>query len=178
MNGLILIMGKKNTDLLYWVRKIGASLFFLGYFPFASGTLGSAVAIAGLWYVNSKWSYLFTPEKMPIFWGAAIALVAFSIFLSSKSKEVFGKEDPSEIIIDEVAGQVITFFMIPLSFKTLIVGFVLFRFFDIVKPFPINDMQELDGGVGVTMDDVLAGVFANVCLLAILAGYHLLRSYL
>ena len=77
-----------------------------------------------------------------------------------------------------MAGQVITFFMSPISIKTLLIGFLLFRFFDIVKPFPIGTMQELDGGVGVTMDDVLAGVFANISLFLILGGYQLIRSYL
>jgi len=168
---------KKPFSLLSIIRKTGASLFFLGYFPFASGTIGSAAAAAGIWYTHSKWSSFYTAQNMVLYWGAMFLLVGISIFLSSRSKEIFGKDDPSQIIIDEVAGQFITFFMVPISIKTLIAGFILFRFFDIVKPFPINDMQELDGGVGVTMDDVLAGVFANVSLLIILAGYGLLRSY-
>lgn len=173
-------MEKKNINwsLVYWIRKAGASLFFMGYFPFASGTIGSAAAVAMLWFAHSRWGDFNSPDRLPLYWGGIFLLVAISIFLSSRSKEIFGKDDPSQIIIDEVAGQVITFFMVPISIKTLIVGFFLFRFFDIVKPFPINDMQELEGGVGVTMDDVLAGVFANICLLLILAGYQLIRSYL
>ncbi|HEX3019446.1 MAG TPA: phosphatidylglycerophosphatase A [Chitinispirillaceae bacterium] len=173
-------MAKINSkwSLIYWIRKIGASLFFLGYFPFASGTIGSLVGVAGIWYAQSKIGDLHSPERLPLYWGSIFVLVAISIFLSSRSKDVFGSDDSSRIIIDEVAGQVITFFMIPISIKTLLIGFLLFRFFDIVKPFPINDMQELDGGVGVTMDDVLAGVFANICLFLILGGYQLIRSYL
>jgi phosphatidylglycerophosphatase A len=169
---------KNNRTLVYWIRKIGASLFFLGYFPFASGTIGSLAAVGGLWYVHSQIGDLHCLERLPLYWGSIFVLVAISIFLSSQSKTVFGKDDPSEIIIDEVAGQVITFFMIPISLKTLLIGFLLFRFFDIVKPFPVNNMQELDGGVGVTMDDVLAGVFANISLFLILGGYQLIRSYL
>lgn len=168
----------KNRSLLHWIRKAGASLFFLGYIPFASGSIGSAAAVAGIWFAHSRLGDFHTIERLPLYWGAMFVLVAISIFLSSKCKEVFGKDDPSQIIIDEVAGQFITFFMIPISLKTLVIGFLLFRFFDIVKPFPINDMQELEGGVGVTMDDVLAGVFANVSLMLIIAGYHLIQSYL
>ncbi len=173
-------MAKNNPklSLLYWIRKIGASLFFLGYFPFASGTIGSLAAVGGLWFVHSRVGDLHTAERLPLYWGSIFILVAISIFLSNQSKTVFGKDDPSEIIFDELAGQVITFFMIPISFKTLLIGFLLFRFFDIVKPFPINNMQDLDGGVGVTMDDVLAGVFANISLFLILGGYQLIRSYL
>ncbi len=172
---------EKNDNkkaLIYWIRKIGASLFFLGYLPFASGTIGSLAAVGGLWYVHSRVGDLHCPERLPLYWGSVFILAAISIYLSSQSKAVFGKDDPSEIIIDEVVGQVITFFMIPISLKTLLLGFLLFRFFDIVKPFPIGTMQELDGGVGVTMDDILAGVFANISLFLILGGYQLIRSYL
>jgi phosphatidylglycerophosphatase A len=68
--------------------------------------------------------------------------------------------------------------MVPISLRTLILGFVLFRFFDIVKPYPVNDMQQLDDNIGITMDDVLAGVYANCSLLLILYGYDLVKGYL
>ncbi|NLE02166.1 MAG: phosphatidylglycerophosphatase A [Fibrobacter sp.] len=173
-----MVTNKKTFSFLSLIRRTGASLFFLGYFPFASGTLGSTVAIAGVWCTYSKWPSFYSPQNILYYWGAMFLLAGISIFLSSKSKEIFGKEDSSRIIIDEVAGQFITFFMIPISWKTLAAGFFLFRFFDIVKPFPINEMQELEGGVGVTMDDVLAGLFANVSLLLILASYSMIKSYL
>ena len=68
--------------------------------------------------------------------------------------------------------------MIPISLKTLLLGFLLFRFYDIVKPFPVYQMQELEEGVGVTMDDVVAGVLANVSLMIILAVYGWVKGYL
>jgi phosphatidylglycerophosphatase A len=104
--------------------------------------------------------------------------VLVSLLLSSRAKETFGKDDPGPVIIDEVAGQFITFFMVPLSVRTLIAGFLLFRFFDIVKPYPVNDMQQLDDSIGITMDDVIAGVYANISLLLLIAGYHWIRGYL
>ena len=169
---------KPSRSLFYWVRKAGASLLFIGYFPFAPGTIGAAFGAAGIWYVHARWGDFLTPERLVLYWGALFLLVMLSIILTSKGKETFGVDDPPQVIFDEVVGQAVTFFMVPITLPTLIVGFLLFRFFDIVKPFPIHSMQELEGGVGVTMDDVIAGVFANITLMLILAGYHWVRAYL
>ena len=169
-----------NRSFFYWIRKAGASLFFLGFIPFAPGTIGSAATVAGIWYLHQhpRWSLWFNADKPLIWWGSAIILVFISLLLSSRAKETFGKDDPGSVIIDEVAGQFITFFMVPLSIRTLIAGFFLFRFFDIVKPFPVNDMQQLDDNVGITMDDVIAGVYANISLLVVLACYQWIKGYL
>lgn len=169
---------QNGGSILYWIRKAGASLFFLGFIPLAPGTLGSAVTVGAMWYLNEKYDRFLSPEYLVFYWGAIMLLIAISIFLSSNSKEVFGSDDPSPVIIDEVAGQFITFFMIPLSIRTLVIGFLLFRFFDIVKPFPVYHMEEIEDGVGITMDDVAAGVLANISLLLILAGYHWVKAYL
>jgi phosphatidylglycerophosphatase A len=180
MNGPKLPMEKTEKKFLFgnFIRRTGASMLYLGYFPFASGTLGSAVTVLGVWYLHQKYPLFFTAANIVYYWGAMIAVIAASILISNKSKEVFGSDDPPQIIIDELAGQFITFFLIPISLQTLIAGFVLFRFFDIVKPFPVYKMEEMDDGVGVVMDDVAAGVYANVSLLLLLAGYQWVKGYL
>lgn len=169
---------KQSFSLINFVRRTGASMLYVGYFPFASGTVGSAIAVAGVWYLNHKYPWFFTPAHLTHYWLAIMAVIAVSIFLSSKSKEIFGSDDPSQVIIDELAGQFVTFFMIPISIKVLVTGFVLFRFFDIVKPFPIHKFEELDDGVGIVMDDVAAGVYANICLILILATYQAVKVHL
>lgn len=74
-------------------------------------------------------------------------------------------EDPGEIVIDEIAGIIITLAGIPLTVLSVIIGFFLFRFLDILKPFPIRNLEKkLSGGVGIVMDDVAAGVMANIAL--------------
>ncbi len=113
-----------------------------------------------------------------MWWFGSIILVAISLLLSSRAGSTFGSDDPGPVIIDEVAGQFITFFMVPISLRTLVAGFFLFRFFDIIKPYPVNDMQQLEGSLGITMDDVIAGVYANCSLFFILGLYHLIRGYL
>jgi phosphatidylglycerophosphatase A len=161
--------------LLNWIQKIGATVFFVGYFPWMPGTIGSALSVAGLWYAQRHVHCNVTPR---MWWVAAVLLTALSMALSSRPKQVFNHDDPKPVIIDECAGQFITFFLIPLTLNTLVLGFLLFRFFDIVKPFPIYKMEELEGGVGITMDDVVAGIFANLTLMSILWGYLFVKAWI
>jgi phosphatidylglycerophosphatase A len=158
-----------------FIQKTLASLFFLGYLPLMPGTFGSAAVVGGLWYIRYRTHFTATPL---MWWVAMFLLTALSIVVSSRPQEVFKADDPKQVVIDECAGQFITFFLIPLSFNVLILGFLLFRFYDIVKPYPIYKMEELEGGVGITMDDVAAGVFANLSLMVIVAGYHMVKRAL
>lgn len=159
-----------------WGRRALSSLLFLGYVPFFPGTVGSAATIAVLWYLRDRVGP-YTGHLY--FWLASLGVVALSVILSNGHKELYGgDDDPKQIVVDECAGQLITFFMIPLTWRTLVLGFVLFRFFDIVKPYPIYRFEELEDGLGVTMDDVAAGVFANISLTLILWMYHGLTVWL
>jgi phosphatidylglycerophosphatase A len=160
-----------------WLRKIGASVFFIGYLP-ASGTVCSAAVAGLLWFFHARTSLFQTSGAPVLYWVACLAVIAVAFFLASGSCELFGKEDSGKIVIDEVAGQLITFLFVPLTVRALIAGFFLFRFFDIVKPYPVYLMEELDDGVGVTMDDVAAGVYANVSLILILMAYHAIKARL
>jgi len=167
-----------TKSLLHWVRKAGASCFFLGYFPFAPGTVGALVTVVILFLFKDELSFMLGPQNALHFWWAMIALIVISFFLTDRGKEVFGKDDPPQTIFDEVVGQFVTFFMVPINIRTLILGFVLFRFYDIVKPFPVHSLEEIEGGVGVTMDDVGAGVLANITLMILLAAYHQILGYM
>lgn len=168
-------MTKAMTTFLH---KAGASVLFTGYFPFASGTIGSAVAIGTIWLLHRQLPLLFAPESAPIYWLAMLAGTAVSFALCAKASENFGNEDPSQIVFDEFVGQWITFFMIPITWRTLALGFLLFRFFDVVKPFPVYRMEEIEGGVGVTLDDVFAGILANVSLAAVLFLFDAVNAWL
>ncbi|MCX7726716.1 MAG: phosphatidylglycerophosphatase A [Chitinispirillaceae bacterium] len=170
----------KGQTFSYYIRRCVASLFFLGFFPIASGTVGSAAAVALIWYLkhHKNFEFLFGPSGQLYWWIICIFLTGLSITFSSRAKETFGSEDPHEIIIDEFAGQFITFLFVPITLRTLLAGFFLFRFFDIIKPYPVAEMQDLSDSVGITMDDVVAGVYANCSLLLILTIYHLIKGYL
>lgn len=130
-----------------------------GYSPFAPGTAGSVVGILPavlLSFVNP--------------WAAGVLIIAVilvGVWASSEAERHFVRKDASPIVIDEIAGQMIALWLVPLSLWTVAAGFLLFRLFDIVKPPPARQFQDrLPGGWGVVMDDVAAGIYANLCLQA------------
>ena len=101
----------------------------------------------------------------------ALTLVIFilvAVLASEFSRKLIGREDPPEIVIDEAAGFSVTLFLLPLSWFSLSLGFLLFRLFDIFKPFPIRRLEKIKGGIGIVLDDLLAGVYANLVLRLVL----------
>lgn len=133
-----------------------SSFFYLGYSPVAPGTVGTLGAVI-LFYLISGFSSLFY-----LFF--VVALIIFSIWVSAIARMRLGDSDPSSIVIDEVCGFLVTMFLIHPTMVNITVGFLLFRFFDILKPPPIKRSETLSGGVGIVADDVLAGIYANVLL--------------
>ena len=140
-----------------------ASVFGIGYFPFASGTVASlaAMPLAALILLHGGGMVL-----------AAASLVAFAVGVWACGDHVraTGREDPSECVIDEVAGQWLACAFASVSFPSLALAFFLFRLFDIWKPWPVGWAdRELPGGLGVMADDMIAGLMAGVLVAA--AGY-------
>lgn len=130
---------------------------YAGYIPIAPGTFGTLIAIP-LCYLLSELRAL---EGMLFI----VAFTGSAVWISGEAEKVFKKKDTGLIVIDEMAGFLVTLFLIPWSAKSVITGFFLFRLMDIVKPFPIRRLEEkLPGGWGVVGDDILAGIYANVVL--------------
>jgi phosphatidylglycerophosphatase A len=100
----------------------------------------------------------------------AVVILAVGVWASGKAEEFFGRKDPSPVVIDEVVGQMVTFlsvsYRVPLTWKWLLSGFVLFRIFDILKPPPARNLERLPGGWGIMMDDCAAGLYSLAILLA------------
>jgi phosphatidylglycerophosphatase A len=161
---------------------LALTTFGVGYLPTAPGTWGSLVAVGFYAVLASAFSavrYTANPESPESIVATvhAIILTAFLIFIlagiwaASRSIELLGNSDPSEAVVDEVIGQLIVFLFIPFTSSWILIaaGFFLFRLFDIWKPYPIDDLQELPGGIGICADDMLAGVYAGVCVSIIYA---------
>lgn len=155
-----------------FLKKLVSSLFFIGYIPFMPGTIGSAVTVVLLWYFKDTLTPYFLPEFAHNFILLYCALIGISIFFANNAEQLYGKSDPGQIIIDECLGQLITFFLLPLSIPVLILGLCYFRFFDIVKPFPVYKFEQIEDGTGIIMDDVIAGILSNIALTATLWIYH------
>ena len=145
------------TRLAVFVATVGYS----GYFPIAPGTIGS---LAGLVvYLLVWWSGSPVVEV-----GLIVLLFAAGVWAGTTAERYFGGIDPGPIVIDEVVGMLVTLAFIPVGLSGALLGFVLFRIFDVVKPYPAGRLERLHGGLGVMADDAMAAVYANVTLRVVL----------
>ncbi len=145
-------MTKKNkrTNLNFFEKMLG-SAFYTGYIPFAPGTFGSIVALL---------IYL-----IPGFENPTLLLILISLFsivgisIGTKFEAVYGK-DPKQCTIDEMVGMWISLLFIPKTIWFILIAFILWRIFDITKPFPANIAEKLSGGLGIMLDDIIAAIYA------------------
>jgi len=133
-----------------------ASGFGAGYSPFIPGTMGTLIGIPVLFVLSGISS--------PVYEITVLAFFFLAVWISGKAQEYWGREDDQRIVIDEIVGFLITMLWIPSTFFTVICGFFFFRLFDITKPFPARRLEKVRGGYGVVLDDVMAGVYANIAL--------------
>jgi phosphatidylglycerophosphatase A len=129
----------------------------VGHAPFALGTVASAITALALG--------IFTPSRSVLV-VLVLGVILLGTWASHAAERSLGGKDPGAIVIDEVAGMALSVLALPLTPVALLAGFVLFRVFDIVKPYPANALQRLAGGVGVMLDDIVAGLYALLLLLA------------
>jgi phosphatidylglycerophosphatase A len=106
---------------------------------------------------------------------AAVAITIAGIPAATRLSRALGKKDPQIVVIDEVAGQLVTLIAVPLAWKTYLAGFILFRVFDILKPPPVRLLERLPEGVGIVVDDLGAGLYGLI-LIHLLMHFHLLTS--
>jgi phosphatidylglycerophosphatase A len=102
--------------------------------------------------------------SLPLFRGPWEPSSPFHFTISSQAERYWGKKDDRRIVIDEIMGFLVTMLWVPMSIPSVIGGFILFRFFDILKPFPIRHLERVKSGFGVVLDDVLAGIYSNIIL--------------
>ncbi len=163
---------------------LAVTTFGVGYLPLAPGTWGSMVGVAIYllfrWIeasVSANWGARNFSEAQITAWvhvGNLFIFLPFcllGIWAANRATKLFKHKDPSEAVVDEVIGQLIVFLFVPfdISWKLVLAGFLLFRLFDIWKPYPIDSLQNLPAGIGVCADDILAGVYAGTCLALIYA---------
>ena len=138
-------------------HKLTATVFGIGYIGKGSGTV-AAIACCICWYMAWAGNY---PGHIAIIITALI--IAIGIWSGNKVEPIWGK-DHGRVVIDEVAGLFVSVLFVPATILNIVIGFVLFRFFDILKPLFIRKLEALPGGWGVMADDLLAGVYANLVL--------------
>jgi phosphatidylglycerophosphatase A len=133
-----------------------ASVFGAGYAPVASGTVGSLVTVVAVWLLP------LTPARIGV---ALVVVVLVGLWAGSRVERVLGRKDPGIIVIDEVAGMLLSVILLPRTIPVLVTAFLLFRLFDVWKPFPARESQALTGGMGVMVDDLIAGTYTLVLVL-------------
>jgi phosphatidylglycerophosphatase A len=151
----------KTTDYL----ALAIATCGVGYLPLAPGTFGSLVGV-GIFLALTRVNIFLLPVAILFFTFAGI-------WAGTRTEELSGRKDPGKIVVDEVAGQLIALFplvFVKWSMITVMVSFILFRFFDIVKPYPANRLQELKGGAGVMFDDLVAGAYAAIIVGVLVYG--------
>jgi phosphatidylglycerophosphatase A len=145
------------TRLAVFIATVG----YCGYFPKAPGTVGSVAGL--LFYLLVWWA------QSPLFEAAWIlALFVIGVWAGTTSERYFGGIDPGPIVLDEVVGMLITLAFIPVGIPGALIGFILFRLFDVLKPFPAGRLEKLHGGFGVMADDAMAAIYANIALRLVL----------
>ncbi|MEO6235466.1 MAG: phosphatidylglycerophosphatase A [Vicinamibacterales bacterium] len=134
-----------------------ATVAYCGYFPIAPGTVGSAAGLVV--YLLVWWTGSPLVE-------ASLILVTFAVgtWAATHAERFFGGIDPGAVVIDEVLGMLITLAFIPVSWSGALAGFVIFRVFDVIKPYPADRLEKLHGGLGIMADDAMAGIYSNATL--------------
>ena len=155
----------------------------VGYLPLAPGTWGSLLAVSGYLVLHRVW---FSQSKIPpgsdvrsfylVLLAVVLAVTVVGTWAASRTERVLRIKDPGKVVVDEVAGQLLTLLAVSATFgsgyaTTVLAAFILFRIFDIVKPYPARRLEGMHGGVGIMADDVVAGLYAFL-------GVMLIRVFL
>lgn len=143
-----------------FLTKAVASVFFIGYLPLVPGTFGSLAGV-GLFY-------LIKDAKYPIYLLFILCLIFLGLITCGRMEELLNKKDPACVVIDEVMGMLIALSFISFDLKIVILGFIVFRILDTLKPFPCERLQHIRGAFGIMGDDLVAGIYTNIVLQVIL----------
>jgi phosphatidylglycerophosphatase A len=134
-----------------------------GHIGVAPGTVGALEGLALAWWLGRSGGNLALAA-------GCIVVSAAGLWAAAGAERLFGEHDPQRVVVDEIAGQMLSLLFLPLDAAGLIVSFVLFRVFDIAKPFPLRRLEALPGGAGIMADDLAAGLYANLVHQLLRAG--------
>lgn len=139
---------RKRVDLI-------TSFFYLGHSPFMPGTIGSLGGLIVFFFVRiNDILYAFS----------ILFLFTLGVLFAGEAEKVYRRKDPAMIVIDEACGMLLALFFVPFNLYSVILGFFLFRIFDILKPFPAKRLERLTGSLGIMFDDIVAALYTNIIL--------------
>lgn len=141
-----------------FLTRIISTFCYVGYFPLIPGTAGSLAGL-GVYFLlkDNSLAYILT----------LLVLLVLGFLASTEAEKVFNKKDPSCVVIDEVCGMLLSLLFVPYDIKLVIIGFVVFRLLDTLKPFPVGRLERMKGGLGIMLDDIAAAIYTNIILQAV-----------
>ena len=148
-------VSKAFSGLMNRILKHIATLGFIGYIPVAPGTVGSLAALA---------VFMFLRPSISLQVAILLIMIPLATISSHVAERLLNEKDSSHIIIDEFCGYFLSVLFVPYSAGYALAAFFLFRFFDILKPFPVGRMEKLKGGIGIVADDIMAAIYTNAIL--------------
>ena len=138
------------------IAKIIATFFYVGFIPVGPGTFGTLAAIP-LFYALSL-------TNVYVYLAVTVIVILVSVWASTLAESIFQKSDPGQVVADEISGFLVTMILVPPTITNIFFGFLLFRLFDITKPYPVRELEKLPRGWGIVIDDVAAGIYACITL--------------
>jgi phosphatidylglycerophosphatase A len=142
------------------MRRLGlfvATFGYIGFAPVAPGTVGSAAGVALFYLIRSI-------DEAWVLPAVIVSLFALGVWASSVTEQELGATDPGPVVVDEVVGMLITLAWIPAAPLGALVGFLIFRVLDVLKPWPARQLESLHGGLGIMADDAMAGLYGNLLM--------------
>ncbi|MDD5155493.1 MAG: phosphatidylglycerophosphatase A [Candidatus Omnitrophica bacterium] len=145
-------------DMRKFIVKTLSTFFYVGYLPFIPGTFASIAALGVFFIVK---------DSLPVYLGVVSCLLVLGFLTAGQAEKFFRKKDHRAIVIDEVCGMLLSLLFIPYAPKIAVIAFFLFRLMDTVKPYPADRLQGLKGSIGVMSDDIVAAIYTNIILQAV-----------
>ena len=146
-------------DIRNFAIKALSTFFYIGYLPLIPGTFGSLAGL-GIFYLIKGNSFVYILST--------VSLTALGFLITAQAERVFNKKDARCIVIDEVSGMLLSLAFIPYSLKLAVIGFIIFRILDALKPFPAGRVENFQGSSGIMGDDIIAGLYTNIILQVLL----------
>lgn len=141
-----------------FIVKMLSTFFYLGYLPL-SGTFGSMVGVL-IFYLIKGNNFIYTL--------VTLSVISLGLLLTGRAEKIYNKKDPSYVVIDEIAGMLLSLVGITWDIRVIMSAFLVFRILDAMKPYPVGRFQELKGSIGIMGDDIIAGIYTNVILQCVL----------
>lgn len=150
---------KKQNSLTGFIIKAVSTFFYAGYISAVPGTIASIIGVFLFYLIK---------DNVFIYILFILSSIGLGLLTAGKAEKLFNKKDAKCIVIDEIAGMLISLIFIPYDLKIAIIAFCLFRLLDTLKPYPADKLQNLEGSVGIMSDDIVAGLYTNVILQVVL----------